>query len=92
MYQYGRTEVDVARQGKEGENGDIDDTEDGQAFWERCVRFSSHRLDEIYRHECLDDVLFPHKSNSSTKGKAGQYKLRALKSMNRNQLARCGTR
>ena len=85
--------MDVARQGKEGENGDIDDTEDGQAFWERCVRFSSAPIGRnLSITECLDDVCFLIKVTVVQKGKAGQYKLRALKSMNRNQLARCGTR
>jgi hypothetical protein len=72
-------EVDVARQGKEGENGDIDDTEDGQAFWERCVRFSSAPIGRnLSITECLDDVLFPHKINSSTKGESRTIQIEGI--------------
>ena len=57
-------EVDTMRR-DDGEDEDIDD---GQAFWERCVRFSSAPVARILSiAECLDDVMFPN-NNSSTRG------------------------
>ncbi len=71
-------EVDVMRQGG-GDDDDGDDIDDGQGFWERCVRFSSAPVARnLSIAECLDDVMFPDDYTNSREERVRRIKIEGI--------------
>ena len=71
-------EVDVMRQGA-GDDDDGDDIDDGQGFWERCVRFSSAPVARnLSIAECLDDVMFPDDDTNSREERGRRVKIEGI--------------
>ena len=71
-------EVDVMRQGG-GDDDDGDDIDDGQGFWERCVRFSSAPVAlNLSIAECLDDVMFPDDDTNSREERVRRIKIEGI--------------
>ena len=71
-------EVDVMRQGG-GDDDDGDDIDDGQGFWERCVRFSSAPVARnLSIAECLDDVMFPDDDTNSREERGRRVKIEGI--------------
>ena len=71
-------EVDVMRQGA-GDDDDGDYIDDGQGFWERCVRFSSAPVARnLSIAECLDDVMFPDDDTNSREERGRRVKIEGL--------------
>ena len=71
-------EVDVMRQGA-GDDDDGVDIDDGQGFWERCVRFSSAPVARnLSIAECLDDVMFPDDDTNSREERGRRVKIEGI--------------
>jgi len=71
-------EVDVMRQGA-GDDDDGDYIDDGQGFWERCVRFSSAPVARnLSIAECLDDVMFPDDDTNSREERGRRVKIEGI--------------
>ena len=70
--------VDVMRQGA-GDDDDGVDIDDGQGFWERCVRFSSAPVARnLSIAECLDDVMFPDDDTNSREERGRRVKIEGI--------------
>ena len=72
-------EVDVMRQGAGDDDDDGDYIDDGQGFWERCVRFSSAPVARnLSIAECLDDVMFPDDDTNSREERGRRVKIEGI--------------